>query len=390
MSKTFIIVTANMFPSGDAGAVRLTAFSNILISLGYSPFVICMGRSTFFDIKQSNGVSYISLRYDGTSLFSRIKGRLLYLNNLKKVLFGIDKKNVFGVLIDFGSISTFRFLEKYTKNSDIRLFYDCVEWFSPSEFKFGIFNPFYYTNNFLNTRVIDKKYSVISISRYLENYFSKKKLNTLRVPPIMDVENITHKKNNYSNNKIRVLYAGSIGRKDHISVMIDSLRFMSQDELQKLEFRVIGITKEQYEKKYDSLDNPLPVDCVTFKGKASREEVLEELNCADFSFLLRPSEKRYAKAGFPTKIVEALSSGTPVLCNLSSDLSLFLNDGENSIVIDECSIESCIKALKRIVALSREDIVYMSKSARKTAVENFDWRLYVDDFRGLIDVRVKL
>ena len=113
-----------------------------------------------------------------------------------------------------------------------------------------------------------------------------------------------------------------------------------------------------------------------FEGRKPRSEVLRQVAGSDFAFLLRPSDERYAKAGFPTKVVESLSLGTPMLCNLSSDLAIYLKDGENSILINDCSADACCSALRRILALSREQMNRMRLSARKTAEDAFDWRKY--------------
>ena len=51
-----------------------------------------------------------------------------------------------------------------------------------------------------------------------------------------------------------------------------------------------------------------------------------------FDVLLRYSDLRYTKAGFPTKVVESLASATPVITNITSDLEMYLKDGENSVI----------------------------------------------------------
>ena len=124
---------------------------------------------------------------------------------------------------------------------------------------------------------------------------------------------------------------------------------------------------------------------VRFMGRVERLVVLEQLQSADFAFLLRPAQERYAMAGFPTKVVEGLASGLPILCNDSSDLALYLRDGVNSVMIDDCSVESCVKALRKVLTYSREELNEMKIAARKTAEENFDWRLYIGTFEALIN-----
>ena len=68
-----------------------------------------------------------------------------------------------------------------------------------------------------------------------------------------------------------------------------------------------------------------------------------------------------------------------MLCNLSSDLAMYLTDGENSIIIEDCSADACCSALRRILALSREQMNRMRLSARKTAEDAFDWRKYKEE-----------
>ena len=120
-------------------------------------------------------------------------------------------------------------------------------------------------------------------------------------------------------------------------------------------------------------------------GRVSRNEVLTALAGADFSMLLRPPEERYAKAGFPTKVVEGMMSGCAMLCNVTSDLGEYLVDGENSVLVGGAGASDVTKSLDRIAAMGRERIEAIKASARETAVRCFDYRRYVDQLGGFID-----
>lgn len=89
-------------------------------------------------------------------------------------------------------------------------------------------------------------------------------------------------------------------------------------------------------------------------GRISRTEVLEDIKCLTFSILLREENLRYAKAGFPTKVVESLFCKTPVICNISSDLAKYLNDGENSMIVETCSSEGLAQVLRKTSAYFTE------------------------------------
>ena len=105
---------------------------------------------------------------------------------------------------------------------------------------------------------------------------------------------------------------------------------------------------------------------------------------ADFALLIRDASLRYAKAGFPSKVVEALANATPMLCNLSSDLDEYLVDGYNAILAKDHTPEELAVALRRALLLSPQEKNQMSVQALKTAKDRFDYHEYVDELCGFI------
>jgi len=104
--------------------------------------------------------------------------------------------------------------------------------------------------------------------------------------------------------------------------------------------------------------------------------------------LLRPPA-RYAQAGFPTKVVESLALGTPVICNLTSDLGNYIHDGAEGIVCADYQPEDLVAALERALALSVEQRAAMRAAARARAEAAFDYRQYaapLADFLARIGV----
>ena len=117
-----------------------------------------------------------------------------------------------------------------------------------------------------------------------------------------------------------------------------------------------------------------------------REEVQKALIRTDFSFLLRPEKERYAQAGFPTKAVEAMMHGTAMLCNFSSDLKSYLNDGVNAVIIRDNTDVSVGIALRKILALKRNEIEQIKREAKKTAETEFCYERYIQQVRDFIEV----
>lgn len=383
MQKKMIIFTADKYPDGDAGSVRTHTLTKLASMQGFAPVVIGMGESTNGQYRTADGITYCSLRFNSRCLVARTAGRLLYPERAAKRLKTVNPAEIAAVMYVGGGKRLLDTLKKYAARYDIPLLHDSVEWYSPSEFKKGTRDPFYLRNQALNERWIDSAVRVIAISSYLEKYFAAKKIPVVRIPAIMDVLEMPYQCDAPDGRKIKLIYAGSPGSKDRLCELVDALAMLSEDRRSRIDLRIIGMNEETYREAYDAVSLDQVGDCVRFEGRKSRAETLRAVRESDFAFLLRPSEERYAKAGFPTKVVESLSSGTAMLCNLTSDLGMYLKDGENSVLIRDCSAEACADALNRLLSYSPLQIAQMKAEARKTAEKYFDWRLYAAEWERL-------
>ena len=382
--KKIIIVTGNKYPNEDPGAVRQHVFAKMFLASDYEPIVIGMGRTTHFKEEKYDNVCFYSLRYESSSLFFRILGRLLFTVNLKRVLKLYNAKEIAAILMVSGEQKTFTFVKKYANKNSIQLIHDSVEWYSPSEFVKGERDREYIRNNDVNTRLIDKSYKVIAISTYLEKYFKKKGNYTVRIPVVLDINEMPY---SYEcvNDVITIVYAGNMAGKDQIQDMISALVSLPNEIKNKFKFKLFGVTYEQFKERYGTIIDDDLGNSIVFFGRVPREQIGIELRDADFTVLMRPSDERYAKAGFPTKVVESLAAGTPVICNYSSDLEMYLKHEVNSIILSECSQEECCKKLLKIAGMDILEIQKMKRAARETAECEFDWKKYVSQIYSLLD-----
>ena len=385
MSKYFIFITGDKYPAMDAGATRTHSFVKICAELGYEPIVIGMGEYTGNTYQTFEGIKYYSLRLKNKDILSRLIGRMLFPYFAKKLIFNFQPRYVKGIMLSSLSNRYFlAFIKKISLKYRIPVIYDSVEWYSPSEFKNGKNNSYFKANDNLNNHLIMPPLKVVAISRYLENHFVEKGVSVVRIPVILDVENITHTVKSVDASVIKIVYAGSPGNKDRLYELIAAVSQLSSEEQKRLHIRIIGIDKDTFIKKWWSNEIFSISQSIYFEGRQSREYVLKSLNNADFAFLLRPSEERYAKAGFPTKVAESLSCGTAMLCNYSSDLEMYLHDDENSIIISGCNIKDCLISLRKILNLSPDKIQDMKNCARITAEKNFNWKNHTETFNKLL------
>lgn len=270
----------------------------------------------------------------------------------------------------------------YCKKRKIKLIVDIVEWYDYSHLPLGRFGPMAFDVHIALTKLIPKCNGVIAISSYLQNYYQQKGMKTLRVPILVDAEIkeqfVLKDMISFDTNCLNLIYAGYAGKKDLINNVIEAVNTINNnDSLVKL--HILGTSANDLREIYTKALSKN----ILFYGKLPHHIVPYYLKQADFSILLRPN-KRYANAGFPTKFVESMEAGLPVIANLTSDLSYYLHDGINGFIVDGYSAEALVVVLNKIILENKNHLKFMKIKARQTAIENFDFHLYSDQFNQFI------
>jgi glycosyltransferase involved in cell wall biosynthesis len=382
----YLYVTMERFNDGNASATRVLSFCKILKELGKEVIVISLDEVLTEKIHVYKGIKYISLRSLSNSFKARAFNFLFHSSRLKKCIATLSEVDEIDGLFFYDiPVPSIFYLKKLAKNKSIKLFHDSVEWYSPEQFQWGAFALPYILKNLLNKYFIDKQISVFAISSYLNNYFHSKGIRSTRMPIMMDMDKIAFEKNSIPD-KLKLLYAGSPGKKDYLKEMVEGLGKLKQEELEKIELQLLGVNKKQLIEVCHIAKSSIEKcgNSLLARGTVSREEVLNELQKTDFTVLLRSPELRYAKAGFPTKVVESLATATPVICNITSDLGDYLSDGENSLIVEACTAEAFGITLRKALSLTIDEKQLLSYNARKTAEQKFDYRKFKNQFNSFL------
>lgn len=374
-----LMISPNNFPEGDAGAVRDSCFARIYQELGYSVYHIGMNPNTEKGIYKN--IEYRSLYINNYGLIRKIYNSLSYENRLNTICQKIFDVNGYPDLIHIYDIpkSGIEWTIKLAISKKIKIVHDSVEWYSPCEFKMGRFAYPYYLKNRNNTKVIRKPMAVYAISTFLEEHFINRGLDVLRVPVIMDEKEYNPQFT--VNDVIQIVYAGSPAKKDYLSECVKAFASLKNEERKRIQFHIYGADQHFI----DSCLNENSIPEIVAHGRVKREVVTDALSNSDFSILLRPNNERYAKAGFPTKSVEAMMNGCAMLCNISSDLGEYLIHLKNSIIIEDYSEAAVKKSLQEVLSLSKDEILQMKLLSRETAIKSFDYRIYIDLMKDFIE-----
>jgi glycosyltransferase involved in cell wall biosynthesis len=241
-------------------------------------------------------------------------------------------------------------------------------------------------------RVIQPRLNgVISISNFLYEYYTIKHTKTILIPPLVDANELKWRKRDSENKDIlHFIYAGSpfsLKSKESPKDRLDSILkvfeiFKTEGRLFKLS--IVGINSDDLLYALPELDNTLNIlaESVIFHGILPHVKTIKLLCESDFSIFIR-DKSLVTSAGFPTKFVESITCGIPVLTNQSSNISDFLVEGKNGFWIDNSNQDSIYRTLQQAFMITHEQLTAMKVFCFESKL--FDYRKYLNSFQSFLD-----
>ncbi len=364
-NKHFTVIYMGGFelPDKNAAAQRVLGNAKAIRDIGFN--VILVGVSN--DISSGNVLS-TKKDIQGFDCYEvpypkGIQSWINYLTNPHTYIEIIRQycNTKYVILYNFQSVSMHRII-KYCHKNGIKCISDVTEWYQPGGSYIHKQLKSWDTSHRMN-KIHLKCDGLIVISRYLENYYSGK-VSLIKIPPLVD---ITDEKWGVANSQPKEYVFSYVGkpsdRKERLDLIIQTIKKKSFDMDMKGRtiLCIAGITKEEYEKMYQTSVN---IDNIEFVGRVSHQEALNIIGRSKWTIVIR-NRTRVVEAGFPTKVVESLTCGVPVIANRFSNISEYLNN-QNSILFEEQNdIETAM-----IKAMNGEIILNIDKSM-------FDYRKYI-------------
>ena len=365
--KKVVYVGPFAFPSSNANSLRVKGMSEALALAGYD-VLICAGLPSSKGSKSGDiaeDVHVESVDEYGGGLFSSINRGLrgLMLGDIT-VKWLESQENKPDCVVLYGThLGYLLRLIPFCKKYDVPLFLDVVEWYDPRHLPMGVFGPFAIANEVSMRFMARRASGVFVISRYLQNHFNNQGCRTLRVPPLFSNGPARPKQYSDKDEAIHFCYAGSPGAKDDLEPVICGLR-MAQHAGISFVMHIIGITEAEFFLLSQGFDDPcVAVDNLRFYGRLNNVDAKAIVAACDYLVLIR-KDRRYSKAGFPSKVGESMSLGTPVIANLSSNLDEYLVEGENSIVVKGWAAIDFFEAVCRAASVGRLELAAMKIRAK--------------------------
>ena len=368
--KNIVYIGGFDLPDKNAASQRVISNAKLFRELGYDVLLYGLSRS----IAKATTFYHEDFYCCNLPYPKSIKKWFDYLTSIHDYIPFIEEQHPCIVIAYNHPSIALQKLADYCKSNGIKILSDCTEWYVPlGNFFFRKIKGWD-----VNKRMYDvhcKLDGVLSISRYLYDFYQRQNVNTLLLPPLVDLQEPKwkQKENDDLEISIRLIYAGELGKgnKDRVDMVIDALENISNHS-RTINFvlDILGITKEQYSNLFPNKES-VP-SFVIFHGRKSHKEVIQMLLRSDFQIFLR--ENHLANmAGFPTKFVESISSKTIVLTNPSSNLGDYMEEGINSFSLNIDTFEDLVESLSHPLRLSKQEIRERRKKMDNTI---FDYRNY--------------
>lgn len=400
-NKGTIIYTGN-FSIEEMNAAGKRVFANALImqKLGYH--LVMVGTESI-DEKSVDILSTHTCK-DGIDLF-HYPGKLFHKHRSNysaffkqfKKLIDVNRWNI-KAIICYNSPSLAPFLGKtikYCHKNNIKYITDVADWLIVDSD-----NPIFRTLRQFDITIKNAYYSnksdgVIAISTWLSNYYKKKVDNVIVIPPVA----LERKMNSSSKSaKTEIVYAGMPFRKgcviknpstmkDRFDLACKLLAYVKEMGVDFL-FHVYGFEREDFLQSLPELRKELELmgDSICFHGFAKMEDVQIAVSHADYTILLR-EKNRMTMAGFPTKVSESITCGTPVITTKTSDIKNYLPEGHGTFFIDLNDMERSKKKLLNLLTKSSADRLRQKQECEN--IHAFDIDNYIEPVRKFLTLVLK-
>lgn len=395
-NKGTIIYTGN-FSIEEMNAAGKRVFANALImqKLGYHLVMVgieSIDKSSSDILSTHTCKNGIDVYHYPGKLFHRQRSNYIAFFKQFKKLIDANKWNI-NAIICYNSPSLAPFLGntiKYCHKNNIKYITDVADWLIVDSD-----NPIFRTLRQFDITVKNAYYSnksdgVIAISTWLRNYYKKKVDNVIVIPPV----NLKRKNNISSNSsKTEIVYAGMPFRKgrvinnpstmkDRLDLVCKLLAYAKENGVDFL-FHVYGFEREDFLQSLPYLreDIELLGDSICFHGFAKMEDVQIAVSHADYTILIR-EKNRMTMAGFPTKVSESITCGTPVITTKTSDIKKYLPEGHGTFYIDLNDIERSKKKILYLLAKSSEDRLRQKQECEN--IHAFDIESYIEPMRKFL------
>ena len=215
------------------------------------------------------------------------------------------------------------------------------------------------------------------MTRRLIKYFTLEK-NTkipyLHVPMTVDF-NRFEKKEKLQNGNPYIAYCGSLNKeKDGVDLLIDGFALIAKEFPNILLYLIGSAASSEEETLFEKKIRDYRLsERIILTGRISKDEIPKYLCNAKFLILPRPANPQ-TEAGFPTKLGEYLSTGSPVVVTRVGEIPDYLTNKENVFMAEPGNIASLVVQMRELL-LNYPRALEIGRKGKEVVIKNFNYQI---------------
>lgn len=391
--RTVYFCTEREFPRGDAGANRILHMAKALQMQNWDTKVISLGHAKpehwnnslqcylYQDVKYSVFPDY----------FAGKIGRIIRRLNSGRKCVEFLKQNKIGendvVIVYSSSYGFCKPIYKYVhSDTKSQIIFDVVEWHQPFQFNTLSTRYIYKSFNKCFTELYPANRKVIVISELLKQHFAGCGCEVLKYP-IYITPDTSCAKGSGVQGKLQLIYPGNPYQKDSLLTMLEGLDLLNRNEKNKVVLHLTGTRKTVLYMSIPGnekmLEKLIAEGVVRIHEWMEYDELMKLYDSIDFAYIARP-DNIVTQANFPSKVPELLNRGIPPIITNVGDISEYLTDGYDSIVMKDCTKESCVYAIRQCLKMNAAEISQFHLNAKNSAQNVFDFKKHAQEISDFL------
>ena len=372
-------------PDGNAAAHRVLSNAKILRDIGYEVIFISINKVISY-----NETKPIEKKIQGFSVYEKPYPKsnrhwFHYLTSttyLKEIINQTGKQNIHSIIVYNPPSAQQIRIRNICKSIHANFILDLTEWYKVSTGNF-IFRTLKNTDSNFRMKFLNSKSDgIITISKFLNNYY-RKSMHTVLIPPLVDKKEEKWPRNIQKPGNIKTLTTIGIPNQNKESLLQIFKVLLDLKEQYEFVFNIIGVSRNDIESVEPETKNLIDKlgSRITFLGRLTNLDSIKQISKAHFFVFLR-YESIVTQAGFPTKFVESISAGTPVLTNRTSNLNDFFVEGKNGFWLNPEDSGNLRKQMEKVLNMEEEEIHRMKEYCLKS--KQFNYLNFVDDMKAFM------
>ncbi len=163
----------------------------------------------------------------------------------------------------------------------------------------------------------------------------------------------------HKNNPKEIIYAGGLYERFGIKTLVEAVKSLKRDDIRLILYGDGPMAKELKEEHSR---------CVEYRGVVPNQEVVQAETQATLLVNPRPTHEAFTRYSFPSKNMEYMISGTPLLTTRLPGMPEEYHP--YVYLFDEETIDGYAKKISEVLSLSEEELAVKGQQAKQFVLEN--------------------